>query len=121
MAPSGEINIDVDVAQGAAVAVARGNNIHNKRMIRSQQPAEGPATVLGIGTAVPPTEFPQSSYPDLFFDICNCNEKTELKAKFKRICKAPATHITISTPETSTKMIAKEICLPHVYESAQCQ
>jgi hypothetical protein len=115
MAPSGEISIDVDVAQGAEVAVGRGNNIHNQRMIRSQQRAEGPATVLGIGTAVPPTEFPQSSYPDLFFDICNCNEKTELKAKFKRICKAPATHITISTPETSTKMIAKEICLPHVY------
>ncbi|CAM6050848.1 unnamed protein product, partial [Sphagnum compactum] len=54
--------------------------------IKEKQPAEGPATVLGIGTAVPPTEFPQSSYPDLFFDICNCNEKTELKAKFKRIC-----------------------------------
>jgi chalcone synthase len=43
--------------------------------------------VLGIGTAVPPTEFLQSEYPDFFFNITNCSEKEALKAKFKRICK----------------------------------
>lgn len=51
------------------------------------QKAEGPATVLAIGKATPPTAFPQSEYPDFFFDITNTNHKTQLKAKFARICK----------------------------------
>lgn len=51
------------------------------------QRATGPATVLAIGKANPPTAFPQSEYPDFFFDITNCNDKTALKAKFARICK----------------------------------
>ncbi|BBN08756.1 chalcone synthase [Marchantia polymorpha subsp. ruderalis] len=49
--------------------------------------AVGPATVLAIGKATPPTAFPQSEYPDFFFDITNTSHKTELKAKFARICK----------------------------------
>ena len=44
------------------------------------QRAEGPATVLAIGKAVPPTAYPQSEYSDFFFDITNTNEKTALKA-----------------------------------------
>ncbi|CAK9196829.1 unnamed protein product [Sphagnum troendelagicum] len=44
------------------------------------------ATLLAIGTAVPPFVHEQSSYPDYYFDITQCNHKTELKAKFKRIC-----------------------------------
>ena len=58
-------------------------------MPRGQTRADGPACVLGIGTAVPPTEFLQSEYPDFFFNITNCSEKEALKAKFKRICKSP--------------------------------
>lgn len=53
---------------------------------RGQPRAEGPASVLGIGTAVPPTEFLQSEYPDFFFEVTKCSEKEALKAKFKRIC-----------------------------------
>nr|AUG98246.1 stilbenecarboxylate synthase [Marchantia paleacea] len=49
--------------------------------------AAGPATVLAIGKATPPTAYPQSEYPDFFFDITNTSHKTELKAKFARICK----------------------------------
>jgi len=48
--------------------------------------ATGPATVLAIGKATPPTAYPQSEYPDFFFNITNCNEKTGLKSKFARIC-----------------------------------
>ncbi|BBN03333.1 chalcone synthase [Marchantia polymorpha subsp. ruderalis] len=48
--------------------------------------ATGPATVLAIGRATPPTAYPQSEYPDFFFNITNSNEKTALKAKFARIC-----------------------------------
>jgi chalcone synthase len=55
---------------------------------RGQPRAEGPACVLGIGTAVPPTEFLQSEYPDFFFNITNTSDKEALKAKFKRICKS---------------------------------
>jgi chalcone synthase len=48
--------------------------------------AERPATVLAIGTAVSPTIHEQSTYPDYYFEATTCNHKTELKAKFKRIC-----------------------------------
>ncbi|KAJ7540391.1 hypothetical protein O6H91_10G012500 [Diphasiastrum complanatum] len=51
----------------------------------SRQKPEGPASVLAIGIANPPHVFDQSTYPDFFFDITNCNEKTELKRKFQRI------------------------------------
>jgi chalcone synthase len=53
---------------------------------RGQPRAEGPASVLGIGTAVPPTEFLQSEYPDFFFEVTKCSEKKVLKGKFVRIC-----------------------------------
>nr|AUG98245.1 stilbenecarboxylate synthase [Plagiochasma appendiculatum] len=48
--------------------------------------AVGPATVLAIGKAVPPTAYPQSEYPDFFFNITSTNHKTALKSKFARIC-----------------------------------
>ncbi|KAL3696523.1 hypothetical protein R1sor_010599 [Riccia sorocarpa] len=48
--------------------------------------AVGPATVLAIGKATPPTAYPQSEYPDFFFKITNTENKTALKAKFARIC-----------------------------------
>jgi chalcone synthase len=54
---------------------------------RGQPRAEGPASILGIGTAVPPAEFLQSEYPDFFFNITNTSEKEALKGKFRRICK----------------------------------
>lgn len=54
---------------------------------RRQLRAEGPACVLGMGTANPPTEFLQEGYPDFFFNITNCSEKEALKSKFQRICK----------------------------------
>nr|ABI94386.1 chalcone synthase-like polyketide synthase [Huperzia serrata] len=47
---------------------------------------DGPATILAIGTSNPTNIFEQSTYPDFFFDVTNCNDKTELKKKFQRIC-----------------------------------
>ncbi len=54
--------------------------------VRVQPAAEGPATLLAIATSVPPFVHEQSTYADYYFDITQCNHKTELKAKFKRIC-----------------------------------
>nr|ARQ79443.1 chalcone synthase [Nelumbo nucifera] len=54
--------------------------------IRKAQRAEGPATVMAIGTANPPNCVDQSTYPDYYFRITNSEHKTELKEKFKRMC-----------------------------------
>ncbi|XP_038906631.1 chalcone synthase J-like [Benincasa hispida] len=50
------------------------------------QRAEGVASVLAIGTAVPSNCIEQSTYPDYYFRITNNEHKTELKQKFKRMC-----------------------------------
>ncbi|XP_043720233.1 chalcone synthase 2-like [Telopea speciosissima] len=54
--------------------------------IRKAQRAEGPATVMAIGTATPPNCVDQSTYPDYYFRITNSEHKTELKEKFQRMC-----------------------------------
>ncbi|WP_139160690.1 hypothetical protein, partial [Acinetobacter baumannii] len=50
------------------------------------QRADGPATILAIGTATPPNAVDQSSYPDYYFKITNSEHMTELKEKFRRMC-----------------------------------
>lgn len=55
--------------------------------IRKAQRAEGPATVMAIGTANPSNCVDQSEYPDFYFRVTNSEHKTELKQKFKRMCK----------------------------------
>ncbi|CAJ2637838.1 unnamed protein product [Trifolium pratense] len=52
--------------------------------IRKAQRAEGPATILAIGTANPPNKVDQSTYPDFYFKITNSEHKAELKQKFQR-------------------------------------
>ncbi|MCD7445986.1 hypothetical protein HAX54_024690 [Datura stramonium] len=54
--------------------------------LRRVQRAEGPATVLGIGTANPSNCFDQSTYPDYFFRVTNSEHKTELMRKFRHMC-----------------------------------
>nr|ALI57119.1 polyketide synthase [Aquilaria crassna] len=54
--------------------------------VRKAQRAEGSATILAIGTAVPPNCIGQSSYPDYYFRVTNSEHKTDLKEKFKRMC-----------------------------------
>nr|Q9ZS41.1 RecName: Full=Chalcone synthase 1; AltName: Full=DcCHS1; AltName: Full=Naringenin-chalcone synthase 1 [Daucus carota]CAA07244.1 carrot chalcone synthase 1 [Daucus carota] len=53
---------------------------------RKAQRAEGPATVLAIGTATPPNCVDQSAYADYYFRITNSEDKPELKEKFRRMC-----------------------------------
>ncbi|XVF16089.1 hypothetical protein REPUB_Repub10bG0001400 [Reevesia pubescens] len=54
--------------------------------IRKAQRADGPASVLAIGTATPPNCVSQADYPDYYFRITNSDHMTELKEKFKRMC-----------------------------------
>ncbi|MCL7022006.1 hypothetical protein MKW94_006306 [Papaver nudicaule] len=54
--------------------------------IKKSTSAQGFATVLAIGTALPPNVFYQDDYPDFYFKVTNSDHKTELKEKFKRIC-----------------------------------
>ncbi|RZR92068.1 hypothetical protein BHM03_00020305 [Ensete ventricosum] len=54
--------------------------------MRQSQRAEGPATVLAIGTATPVNVLYQADYPDYYFRITNSEHLTDLKEKFKRMC-----------------------------------
>ncbi|XVE81417.1 hypothetical protein DITRI_Ditri15bG0061700 [Diplodiscus trichospermus] len=45
------------------------------------QRAEGPATVLAIGTSIPPSCVDQSTYPDYYFRITN-SEKSMIKKRY---------------------------------------
>jgi chalcone synthase len=55
--------------------------------IRQSQRAQGPATILAIGTATPANCVNQADYPDYYFRITKSEHMTELKEKFKRMCK----------------------------------
>ena len=54
--------------------------------MRRAQRADGPAAVLGIGTANPPTCLAQDDYPDYYFRVTNSEHLTDLKGKLTRIC-----------------------------------
>ncbi|XP_065866925.1 chalcone synthase 2 [Euphorbia lathyris] len=54
--------------------------------IRNGQRAQGPATILAIGTATPSNCVNQSEYPDYYFRITQSEHMTDLKEKFKRMC-----------------------------------
>ncbi|RYR12464.1 hypothetical protein Ahy_B04g070007 isoform A [Arachis hypogaea] len=54
--------------------------------IRKAQRAEGPATVLAIGTANPSNCVDQSTYANYYFRVTNSEHMTDLKKKFQRIC-----------------------------------
>ncbi|XP_078161689.1 stilbene synthase 4-like [Carex rostrata] len=51
-----------------------------------QKSVRGKATVLAIGTAVPPNIIYQSDYPDYYFRVTKSEHLTELKQKLTRIC-----------------------------------
>ncbi|CAI0436756.1 unnamed protein product [Linum tenue] len=55
--------------------------------VRKAQRAEGPATIMAIGTANPANCVDQSTYPDFYFRITNSDHMTELKRKFQRMSK----------------------------------
>uniref|UniRef100_A0A0E0B8B3 Chalcone synthase n=1 Tax=Oryza glumipatula TaxID=40148 RepID=A0A0E0B8B3_9ORYZ len=53
---------------------------------RGTQHAEGPATILAIGTANPTNIVPQDEFADYYFGLTKSEHLTELKDKMKRIC-----------------------------------
>ncbi|KAJ4750110.1 Chalcone synthase [Rhynchospora pubera] len=55
--------------------------------LRQAQRAQGPASVLAIGTATPTNCVSQADYPDYYFRITKSEHMTELKQTFKRMCK----------------------------------
>ncbi|KAJ4843779.1 hypothetical protein Tsubulata_017406 [Turnera subulata] len=58
----------------------------NVEEIRKAQRAEGPATILGIGTATPSNCILQADYPDHYFRVTKSEHMIELKEKFMRMC-----------------------------------
>nr|AJO53279.1 chalcone synthase-like protein [Pogostemon cablin] len=67
--------------------------------IRAAQRANGTATVLAIGTAVPSHYVEQDTFADYYFRVTKSEHMTELKNKFKKICektqiKKRHTHVT---------------------------
>jgi bisdemethoxycurcumin synthase len=71
--------------------------------IRRAQRADGPAAVLGIGTANPPTSMAQDEYPNYYFRVTNSEHLTDLKAKLTRICKHPC----ISFPSILLRLVSE--------------
>lgn len=56
-----------------------------EEIIKAQK-AQGPATILAIGTATPPSCVFQADYTDFYFRITNSDHMTELKDRFRRMC-----------------------------------
>ncbi|PNX90483.1 chalcone and stilbene synthase family protein, partial [Trifolium pratense] len=54
--------------------------------IRESQRANGPATILAIGTATPSNCIYQSDFTDYYFRVTKSEHMTQLKAKLNRIC-----------------------------------
>ncbi|KAF4385650.1 hypothetical protein F8388_010206 [Cannabis sativa] len=54
--------------------------------IRKAQRAEGPATVLAIGSANPENILIQDEFPDYYFRVTKNEHMTQLKHKFRKIC-----------------------------------
>ncbi|XP_052163514.1 chalcone synthase 1-like [Oryza glaberrima] len=73
----------VPATAAAAAAPAAVVSTHE---IRRAQRADGPATVLAIGTANPETCVPQDEYADFYFRVTKSEHLPELKNKLRRIC-----------------------------------
>ncbi|XP_021735389.1 chalcone synthase 3-like [Chenopodium quinoa] len=71
--------------------------------------ANGPATILAMGTANPPNEFIQADYPEYYFRIINSEHLTRLKSKYQRMCdksmiRKRYMHVTEETLKEHPKM-----------------
>ncbi|CAL5078099.1 unnamed protein product [Urochloa decumbens] len=59
------------------------------REIRRAQRADGPAAMLGIGTANPAYCVPQDDFPDYYFRVTKKEHLTDLKDTFTKLCRVP--------------------------------
>ncbi|CAK9272320.1 unnamed protein product [Sphagnum jensenii] len=81
MAPPSADNNGIDEQRGAPVQQQQ-----QQRIGRLVPRPEGPACVLAIATAYPPTVIQQDTYHDKLFELCNVGDDVVLKGKFKRMC-----------------------------------
>jgi hypothetical protein len=56
------------------------------REIRRAQRADGPAAMLGIGTANPAHYVLQDEFPDYYFRVTRKEHLTDLKDTFSKLC-----------------------------------
>jgi hypothetical protein len=68
------------MARSSAHLVTVLNDIHHR------QRADGPAAMLGIGTANPTSCVLQDQFADWYFHITKSDHLAELKTKMKKIC-----------------------------------
>jgi hypothetical protein len=83
MAPSGDLVTSNVISEHNGLQHLSGNVGRSLQM-----PAKGPATILAMDIAVPPTYYLQDTYPDHLFNVFNLNHKEELKTKYKSFCTA---------------------------------
>lgn len=57
--------------------------------IRNAQRAQGPATILAVGTATPSNCIYQADFPDFYFRVTKSEHMVDLKEKLKLICMYP--------------------------------
>lgn len=71
-----------------SIGTANGNGIgHGGAAVARRQHAEGPAAMLGIGTANPTgVEVPQNVFAENLFRVTKSDHLTELQQKLTRIC-----------------------------------
>ena len=62
------------------------------RKIRRAQRADGPAAMLGIGTANPAYYVLQDEFPDYYFHITKMEHLTDLKDTFSKLCMYNTSH-----------------------------
>jgi hypothetical protein len=74
-------------ADSNGICEQRGVPVQQQPIGRLLPRPEGPACVLAMATAYPPTVIEQDTYHDKLFELCNVGDDVVLKAKFKRMCK----------------------------------
>ncbi|CAL4992938.1 unnamed protein product [Urochloa decumbens] len=85
---NGNASLGAAAAPASPVAIGGGPNGSELQAdkLRREQRADGPACVLGVGTANPANCIPQEEYADWYFRVTNSDHLTELKAKMKKTC-----------------------------------
>ncbi|CAL0314888.1 unnamed protein product [Lupinus luteus] len=76
--------------------------------IRNARRAEGPATIMAVGTATPSNCVDESTYPDFYFRVTNSVHKIELKKKFKRMY-ARQDMVVVEVPRLGKEAATKAI------------
>jgi hypothetical protein len=77
---SADLGLAKDMARSSTHSATVLQDIHQR------QRADGPAAMLGIGTAIPTSCVLQDQFADWYFHVTKSDHLAELKAKIKKIC-----------------------------------